>query len=239
MPNVEVGIPLRWFMEVLRLAGRCLGTVMVCSSERVRQSSVRLRHMLSALRRSCRSNGVPAPIVEAALDWELVFPSIADKERASEAVASRARQISLLTTGLAFPRAVCSNGCIGELLPAIVDSGGEPAFLPCLGEEDMVVTVVVAVRGLSTVAFDIAAADDEGNFPVSSSFRILDFRSSSSSQTVDGAVVERVDSVPSSLRIPPSNIGCSADSWPDTRRLPLTADRLDWRYAPWTELLRS
>lgn len=63
----------------------------------------------------------------------------------------------------------------------------------CLGDEDMVVAAVVAVLGRSDDV--IAAADDGGSFPVNSSFRILDFKSSSSSQTVDGAVVEIVDSV--------------------------------------------
>lgn len=55
------------------------------------------------------------------------------------------------------------------------------------------VTVVVAVLGRSID--DIAAADEVGSLPVSSSFLMRDFRSSSSSHTVDGAVVEMVDSV--------------------------------------------
>lgn len=63
-----------------------------------------------------------------------------------------------------------------------------------LGDEDIVVVAaVVAVFGRSDV--DIAAAEDGGSFPVSSNFRIRDFKSSSSSQTVEGAVVEMVDSV--------------------------------------------
>ena len=61
----------------------------------------------------------------------------------------------------------------------------------------MVVAAVVAVRGLS-VAGDIAAPEDGGIRPVSSSLRILDFKSSSSSQTVEGAVVDMDDSVPPS-----------------------------------------
>lgn len=65
--------------------------------------------------------------------------------------------------------------------------------LVCLGEADMVVAAVVAVLGLS--ADDIAAAEDCGSFPVSSSLRILDFKSSNSSQTVEGAAVETDDSV--------------------------------------------
>jgi len=133
---------------------------------------------------------------------------------------------------LALPRAEWSNGCTEELNPAIVDSvGEEPDFLPCLGDEDMVVTVVVAVRGLSAVAFDIAAAEDDGSLPVNSSFRILDFKSSSSSHTVEGAVVDIVDSVPSSLRVSPIGGDCSTNSCPDTRRLFLAADKFECRYA--------
>ena len=61
----------------------------------------------------------------------------------------------------------------------------------------MVVIVVVAVAGRSPVAAEIAASDDAGIFPVSSSLLILDLRSSNSSQTVDGAFVDTVDIVPS------------------------------------------
>jgi len=82
----------------------------------------------------------------------------------------------------------------------MAESGGEVLALACFGDVDMVVAFVVAVRGLSPVAEDIAAAEEEGNFPVSSSFLIRDFRSSSSSQTVDGAVVDIVDSVASRAR---------------------------------------
>jgi hypothetical protein len=56
---------------------------------------------------------------------------------------------------------------------------------------------VFAVRGLSLVGEYIAAEEDGGSFPVSSSFLIRSLRSSNSSQTVDGAVVDNVDSVPS------------------------------------------
>ena len=62
-----------------------------------------------------------------------------------------------------------------------------------LGEIERVVAAVVAVRGLSLVV--IAAAEDGGSLPVSSSLLILDLRSSSSDHTVEGAVVEIVDSV--------------------------------------------
>lgn len=61
-------------------------------------------------------------------------------------------------------------------------------------------TVVVAVGGRSFEARDIAASDVRGSFPVNSSLCIRDLRSSNSSQTVDGAVVDTVDSVPSAAR---------------------------------------
>lgn len=79
-----------------------------------------------------------------------------------------------------------------EGMPSIADWSWVTAGL-CFGEDDIVVAAVVAVFGLSDVV--IAAAEDGGSLPVSSSFRILDLRSSSSSQTVEGAVVEMVDSV--------------------------------------------
>ena len=75
-------------------------------------------------------------------------------------------------------------------MPSIVDWSGVPILL-CLGELDMVVAAVVAVLGRSAV--DIAAAEEGGNFPVSSNLRMRDLRSSSSSQTVEGALVEIVD----------------------------------------------
>jgi hypothetical protein len=82
----------------------------------------------------------------------------------------------------------------------MAESVGEMLALACFGDTDIVVAFVVAVLGLSPVAEDIAAAEEEGNFPVSSSFLIRDFRSSSSSQTVDGAVVDIVESVASRAR---------------------------------------
>ena len=68
--------------------------------------------------------------------------------------------------------------------------------------------MVVAVLGLSPVAFEIAAPDDVGIFPVSSIFFILDFKSSNSSHSVVGAVVDNVDSVPSA-----PDIGGDDSSW--------------------------
>lgn len=67
-----------------------------------------------------------------------------------------------------------------------------------LGDPDRVVTVVVAVAGRSSDILETAAPDVDGSFPVNSSRLIRDLRSSNSSQTVEGAVVEAVDSVPSS-----------------------------------------
>lgn len=59
------------------------------------------------------------------------------------------------------------------------------------------VTVVVAVRGRSAEAEEIASCEEGGSLPVNSNLRIRDFRSSNSSHTVEGAVVDNVDSVPS------------------------------------------
>lgn len=81
-------------------------------------------------------------------------------------------------------------GSIGDML----------LFRPRLGDEDMVVTVVVAVGGLSLEARDIAAPDVGGSFPVNSNLCIRDLSSSNSSHKVDGAVVDTVDSVPSATR---------------------------------------
>jgi hypothetical protein len=71
---------------------------------------------------------------------------------------------------------------------------------PRFGDVDIVVTVVVAVGGRSFEAREIAAPEVAGSFPVNSSRCIRDFKSSNSSQTVDGAVVDTVDSVPSATR---------------------------------------
>ena len=79
-----------------------------------------------------------------------------------------------------------------------VEASGETLVMwRCFGDKELVVTVVVAVGGRSRRVLDIAALDEAGNFPVISSLRILDFMSSSSSQTVEGAVVDTVDSVSS------------------------------------------
>lgn len=84
----------------------------------------------------------------------------------------------------------------------IVEASGE--ILPTcrrFGDDEVVVMVVVDVGGRSFRTFDIAALDDFGKTPVSSSLRNRDFRSSNSSQTVDGAVVETVDAVPATWEV--------------------------------------
>ena len=72
----------------------------------------------------------------------------------------------------------------------------ESDFRCCFGEEPMVVGAVVAVRGLSEPDPPLmsAALEVGGIFPVSSSFLMRDFKSSSSSQTVEGAVCESTES---------------------------------------------
>lgn len=118
---------------------------------------------------------------------------------ASDAVASSARWVSGVRKGLDLAIAELRSGC-GEGSSELsgLEAAGE-VLTPrgSLGEDDMVVTVVVAVRGRSVVPEDGFAPKKLGSFPVNSNFRILDFRSSSSSHTVDGAVVDTVDSVPS------------------------------------------
>ena len=149
-------------------------------------SSVKLRHMLSAFRLSRRS----------AL-------AIFTRVRASAAAASRLLYTCGLMDGLDFARAECKSGCMeGSEGLNRTDVPGDPLrSRPRFGEGDIVVMVVVAVSGRSPVAVEIAAPDEAGSFAVSSSFLNLDLRSSSSSNMVDGAVVETVDSVPSALGV--------------------------------------
>lgn len=133
-----------------------------------------------------------------------------DKARASFAAVSSARYTSGLRIVLILPSAECkfecaSRPCDEVELPASVCW---PAA-DFLGETDMVVTVVVAVGGLSSEDLISAAAEVGGSFPVNSRRWIRDFRSSSSSQTVDGALVDVVDSVPSA-KLPASGSSSSS-----------------------------
>lgn len=91
---------------------------------------------------------------------------------------------------------------------------GELVLRRWFGDEDSVVAVVAAVRGLSPECDmeDIAAWEDGGSLPVNSSLRIRDLRSSSSSQTMDGAFVDNVDSVPSCRVFSGSVRTCSGTS---------------------------
>ena len=81
------------------------------------QSSVKLRQMLSALRRTCRSD-VPVPRMELA-EWNVpcgpALPDISANVSASNAVASSVRYTEGEMCCLALARASRSNGCI--LLP--------------------------------------------------------------------------------------------------------------------------
>lgn len=80
----------------------------------------------------------------------------------------------------------------------IVEASGDALTLwRRLGLDDISVKVVLAVAGRSPYTVDMAALEEEGRLPVSSILRMRDFKSSSSSQTVEGAVVDTVDSVPS------------------------------------------
>ncbi len=179
------------------------GLASALSSASAIHSSVRLLHILSAFRRSCRSTVLAGPMADAGLSIPVarppVLPAIAAKVSASIAVASRTRYMLVPSKGFDLAKAECRSGCIlSTPRPLTVDASGETVLSRlCFGDDDTVVTVVVAVRGRSPKTLAIAAPEDGGIFPVSSSLRILDFMSSSSSHTVEGAVVDTVDSVPS------------------------------------------
>lgn len=171
------------------------------SSVRDMQSSVRFRHMLSAFRRNCRSIALAGPTTDAAvgeLPKEPALPVRAAKFKASDAAASKDRNTLGFITDFALASAEWRSGCILVVLGfLIVEASGElcSAFLR-FGDDDILVMVVVAVCGRSFRTPDMAALEDLGSIPVSSSLRSRDFKLSNSSQTVDGAVVDTVDSVP-------------------------------------------
>ena len=166
-------------LDRARIGG--LSTETEFEADKAIQSSVRLRHILSALLFSWRSRVVEVLLIEAILA----------KLKASDVVASSARYISGVVVALALDSAELRSGWGVPSSKSFVV--GESLVTPLIfGEEDIVVADVAAVRGLS-----ILPLLDGGIFPVPSSFRILSLRSSSSSQTVDGAVVETADSVSS------------------------------------------
>ncbi len=191
------------------------GLASAMSSANAMHSSVRLLHMLSAFRRNCRSTALAGPTADAGLsvsaDRPPVLPAIAAKVSASVAVASKTRYMLGLSKGFDLARAECRSGCmLSTPRPLTVDASGDTGLSRlCFGDDDTVVTVVVAVRGLSPKTPAIAAPEDWGILPVSSSLRILDFMSSSSSHTVEGAVVDTVDSVPSARGVCTTDF-CSA-----------------------------
>lgn len=92
------------------------------------------------------------------------------------------------------------------------------------------VMAVFAVRGRSLEGLYIAAEDDGGSFPVSSNFLMRSFSSSSSSQTVEGAVVDRVDSVPSARDRSVSARARSVTSDVEGCRLPRIVEIPEWRW---------
>lgn len=198
-----------------------------CSSVKARQSSVRLRHTLSALRRACRSGEVYPPFTtEAVPDGAVLTPNAVERFKASVIVASREVYTSPLKTTLALANADCRIGCTGLCSVSAIEA---LTLRRCFGEEDKVVMAVFAVRGLSLVGVYIAAEDDGGSFPVSSSFLIRSLRSSSSSQTVDGAVVDSVDSVPSARDRSVSARGRPVTSEAEGCRLLRIVESPEWR----------
>lgn len=196
------------------------------SSLSARQSSVMLRQTLSALRLSCRSVTPEAPIVLAALETGPGCPALPIiVSRASESVArhSSALYDSEPNSPLDFASAAWSSGCaslcpVNMMLPA---SAGCPfATYPGFrfGELDTLVAVVFAVYGRSSETRDMAAPEVEGSLPVNSSRLMRDFKSSNSSHTVEGPVVEAVDSVPSGACADSgaccgSALGASGEEW--------------------------
>lgn len=159
----------------------------------------------------------------------VLTPNKVERVRASVMVASSAVYTSLSRMDFALANADCRIGCTWFCTALSASADGVLTLRWCLGEVDRAVMVVAAVRGLSCAAPDIAAWDDGGNFPVSSSLRILDFKSSSSSQTVEGAVVDGVDSVPSARALSVSARARSVVSEVDGWRLLRMVDRAEWR----------
>jgi len=110
VPRTSFGLGRATSVEAVSLlSGRGLEfSLPDVSSASTIQSSVRLRHMLSAFRRNCRSIVLAAPTTDAALGeapCEPAQPVIAAKFNASDAVASRAWYRSAFNTGLALASA--------------------------------------------------------------------------------------------------------------------------------------
>lgn len=165
-------------------------------------SSVRLRQILSAFRRTCRSGTNALFRIELA-DWRVpcgpALPASSANAIASDAVASSARYMEGAIFRLAFARASFSRGWTfcGVSAPSVDSDGDSFVLRCCLGDEETVVTEVLAVLGRSAEAFATTAPEVVGILPPSSILRILDFRSSNSSHTEAAGPVESRDSVPS------------------------------------------
>lgn len=197
---MDVGLSRSSFSRAVAVGLGCL--VWPDSAVNAMHSSVRLLQMLSAFRRSCLSvTPLFIPSVLAPLEIGPGCPGapiMDDKANASVAADSMALNTSELTTPFVLESADRSNGCVSRVNDALLlaSTGGAPAPEPRFGDADMVVALVVAVGGRSSDVLDVVMAD-AAILPVSSSRWIRDFKSSNSSQTVDGAAVELDDSVPS------------------------------------------
>lgn len=117
------------------------------SSERAMQSSVRLRHMLSAFRRIWRSMFWEIASADASSPLGCALPVMAASIRASEAVLSRAGYAFGSIKALALAKAECKRGCKLDVSASFtVDASGDMvAARPCLGDIEAVVMVVEAV----------------------------------------------------------------------------------------------
>ena len=111
---------LRWPVVIASLlSGRTFvleGPASALSSANAMHSSVRLLHMLSAFRRSCRSTAFVGPTTDAGLSVPParppVLPVIAANISASVAVASRTRYMLGLIKGFDLAKAECRSGCM-------------------------------------------------------------------------------------------------------------------------------
>lgn len=151
-------------------------------------------------------------------------PNAVANVTASVMVASREVYTSPLNASFALANADCRIDCTWLLWLDSVSAAETLALRWYFGEEEMVVMAVFAVRGLSLEGLYMAAEDDEGSFPINSNFLMRSLRSSSSSQTVDGAVVDAVDSVPSNRDRSVSACARSVASDADGFRLPLMVE---------------
>ena len=165
-------------------------------------SSVKLRHNASALRRSCRSMASGVPFIEEGGGFETALCVVMEMASASVATVSSAWYASGDIQALDLASACLSSGwgVLPSSRSALEVIGDEPSAVARLGDEDMVVTVVVAVLGRSPFAAGTPLvpppALDCGMLHIISSLRMRELMSPTSSHRVDGAVVEMVDSVP-------------------------------------------